>query len=62
MIVKNVESGEVARQKLIKGVDTVANAVGTHTHTHTHTTHTHTHTHTHRSRFHGSVDDLQECG
>jgi chaperonin GroEL len=28
MIVKNVESGEIARQKLIKGVDTVANAVG----------------------------------
>lgn len=28
MIVKNVESGQEARQKLIKGVDTVANAVG----------------------------------
>lgn len=28
MIVKNVESGQEAREKLIKGVDTVANAVG----------------------------------
>ena len=28
MIVKNVESGQEARQKLIRGVDTVANAVG----------------------------------
>ena len=28
MIVKNVESGKIARDKLIKGVDTIANAVG----------------------------------